>query len=245
MPLQEVDVVPYNPEWPNHFSAICADLAFDLHAEGASYLSIEHVGSTSIPGLCAKPLIDILIVVDRFRPCTIDGVEYVDRVHYALVWGTRPGGYCYVGDGGVKNRPSFKMRREDLISRSVYLVELGSLVYRSYVDLRNTLLQDENRDLRDEYGKVKTELAASKKTWLPQEYSRGKNVIIRKILKRAGWTDEEVDQKQAEVYPLGETDWSLQPWEYDYNFVPIEYTSSTLDAGSVEEYPVPSTISTS
>lgn len=216
MPLQEVEVVPYNPDWPHQFAAICADLAHDLHTEGATYLSIEHVGSTSIPGLCAKPLIDILIVVDRFRPITADGVEYVDRVHYALVWGTRPGGYRHVGNGGVKNRPSFKMRREDLVARSVYLVEQGSLVYRSYIDLRNILLKDEHRELRDEYGRVKMALAASKQTWLPQEYSKGKNEVIRKILKTAGWTDEEVDQKQAEVQPLFENDWSLQPWEHDY-----------------------------
>lgn len=217
MGLMGVEVVPYNPDWPHHFASIAADLTHDLHAEGATYLSIEHVGSTAIPGLCAKPLIDILIVVDRFRPCTIDGIDYVDRVHYALIWGTRPGGYRHIGDGGVKNRHSFKMRRVDLHARSVYLVEKGSLVYRSYVDLRDTLLKDENTDLREEYGRVKTALATSKQTWLPQEYSKGKNEIIRKILKKAGWTDEEVDQKQAEVHQMYENDWSLQPWEIVYD----------------------------
>lgn len=61
MPLSGlVRVVDYNPEWPHQFQA---ELEKIQTALGARALQVEHVGSTSVPGLCAKPVIDILLVV--------------------------------------------------------------------------------------------------------------------------------------------------------------------------------------
>ncbi len=56
----DIRIVDYDPEWPNKF---------EKHAEtiteviGRSILRIEHIGSTSVPGLAAKPIIDILVVL--------------------------------------------------------------------------------------------------------------------------------------------------------------------------------------
>jgi GrpB-like predicted nucleotidyltransferase (UPF0157 family) len=58
-----VVVVPYDPAWPAQFAAVRADLVAALDAAGARYLAIEHVGSTSVPGLWAKPQLDIDVVV--------------------------------------------------------------------------------------------------------------------------------------------------------------------------------------
>lgn len=53
-------VVPYDPSWPGSFEAARRDLALVV----PEALSIEHVGSTSVPGLVSKPTVDVLLVVD-------------------------------------------------------------------------------------------------------------------------------------------------------------------------------------
>lgn len=56
-----VEVVPYRDEWPAAFETIRRALAA---AVGEVAISIEHIGSTAVPGLSAKPTIDILMVVE-------------------------------------------------------------------------------------------------------------------------------------------------------------------------------------
>jgi GrpB-like predicted nucleotidyltransferase (UPF0157 family) len=58
-------IVPYNPEWPVLFGALGASLRGAL---GDVALRIDHVGSTSVPGLAAKPVIDVQISVACFEP---------------------------------------------------------------------------------------------------------------------------------------------------------------------------------
>ncbi len=57
-----VRLVPYDPSWPASFEAARGDLATVV----LEALSIEHVGSTSVPGLASKPTVDVLLVVDEF-----------------------------------------------------------------------------------------------------------------------------------------------------------------------------------
>ena len=57
---RKVEVVPYNPEWPAQFELEAARLAAVL---GDEMIAIHHIGSTAVPGLNAKPIIDIMIVV--------------------------------------------------------------------------------------------------------------------------------------------------------------------------------------
>ena len=57
---RSVRVVPYDPSWPASFEAARGDLA----AVVPEALAIEHVGSTSVPGLASKPTVDVLLVVD-------------------------------------------------------------------------------------------------------------------------------------------------------------------------------------
>lgn len=60
-PVQrEVQVVPYDPSWPDVYAGLAERIAAAL---GANALQIEHVGSTSVPGLAAKPVIDIDLTV--------------------------------------------------------------------------------------------------------------------------------------------------------------------------------------
>ena len=60
-PLDPIDLVPYDPEWPERFEAWRQKLAAAL---GETARRIDHFGSTSVPGLAAKPVIDIQVRVD-------------------------------------------------------------------------------------------------------------------------------------------------------------------------------------
>ena len=180
----DIIVVPYIPAWPEQFEAIKADLVSDLALYAAEYISIEHVGSTSVPGLAAKPIIDIAIVIAD--PSKFEGIKY------ALTWGETQGGYRYIGTGGVDGRWSFKLPNI-LPRRNLYVVLQDSMSLRSYLDLRETLRAD--KALRDEYGALKMELA--KREWSDvMEYATAKNGMVRKILQKAGWTQDEIDEKE-------------------------------------------------
>ena len=102
----------YNPLWKEQFQEIKADLGADLADGCVTYSSIEHVGSTSVPGLASKaitdssrdfwrePVLDICIVIPRIE-FTQDKLEQFKQ---ALFWGAKQGGYHYIGDGGVEDR---------------------------------------------------------------------------------------------------------------------------------------------
>lgn len=57
---REIVIADYDPDWPQKFQSQAGVIA---HALGPAVLQIEHIGSTAVPGLAAKPIIDILLVV--------------------------------------------------------------------------------------------------------------------------------------------------------------------------------------
>jgi GrpB-like predicted nucleotidyltransferase (UPF0157 family) len=69
----------YDPAWPFRFEEERARI---LEALGASVLSIEHVGSTSVPGLAAKPIIDLLVGVRRLGEARAIGVHRMQALGY-------------------------------------------------------------------------------------------------------------------------------------------------------------------
>jgi GrpB-like predicted nucleotidyltransferase (UPF0157 family) len=78
---ERVFISPYDAEWPEIFSKLGAALR---NALGAAALRIDHIGSTSIPGLAAKPIIDVQISVARLEPVApyrspLESLGYVFR----------------------------------------------------------------------------------------------------------------------------------------------------------------------
>ena len=61
--MTRIEIVPYRPEWPDEFALIGQELRNHL---GDWAIRIDHIGSTSVPGLSAKDIIDIQITVDDF-----------------------------------------------------------------------------------------------------------------------------------------------------------------------------------
>ena len=60
-----VEIVPYDPIWPTHFKQLGRELRSALERTA---LRIDHIGSTAVPGLAAKPIIDVQISVTAFEP---------------------------------------------------------------------------------------------------------------------------------------------------------------------------------
>src|SRR5215475_9190717 len=58
--LPRVEIVPYNPQWPSAYAAERADI---LSIGAPAIVELEHIGSTSVPGLSAKPIIDMMAAV--------------------------------------------------------------------------------------------------------------------------------------------------------------------------------------
>lgn len=73
-------IVPYDPEWPRRFAALRRELRDAL---GDVALRIDHIGSTAVPGLDAKPVIDIQISVASFEPLGVYCAP-LERAGYAL-----------------------------------------------------------------------------------------------------------------------------------------------------------------
>ncbi|RDW89692.1 hypothetical protein BP6252_01724 [Coleophoma cylindrospora] len=173
-----VHIEPHNPVWFIEVARVKAHLQAILH--DAPFISIEHVGSTAIPGLVAKPVLDIGIVS---RP------EDLPALRQAMV----EGGYTDRGDCGIPSRIAFHPPPVPglTMQRNTYVVADGCLSLRNHLDVRRVLLMDQS--LREEYAQVKKALVASGIADV-DEYCRGKTEVLLKILQQAGWSQDDLEQ---------------------------------------------------
>jgi GrpB-like predicted nucleotidyltransferase (UPF0157 family) len=167
---REVVLADYDPEWANWFARAEEQIRGEL---GDAVLRLDHVGSTSVPGLAAKPLIDINLVVDdttdeaAYVP-KLKGLGYVLRVRepdwyeHRLLRGYDPPVNLHVFPPGCE--------------------EIGRmLVFRDW--LRTN---DEDREL---YARTKRELAAKEWKYV-QNYADAKTAVVEEILARANATPD-------------------------------------------------------
>ena len=168
-----IRVVEYDASWPGRFEELKLKYSAALMRSGVEVVAIEHVGSTSVPGLAAKPIIDCDIVV------TSEQVGSASAVLEAL--GFRP-----LGELGIPQRWAFK-EPPRLTGTNTYVIVDGSLSLRNHLRLRDTLRADPH--LRDLYGAVKRRVGATAYTL--EDYGRGKNAVIQEILAAAGLTEDE------------------------------------------------------
>lgn len=169
-----VVIEQYDPKWPEEFESFKS--ALTQYLQDVDYLSIEHIGSTSVPGLVAKPVIDIDIIVAR---------DQVQSVIDALI---EKGSYDYLGELGVVDRHAFKDPNQSTRC-NIYVCVDGVAQTRNHLGLRDTLRS--NAALRDEYASVKLDLAAHSTNII--DYIVGKGAVIQKILKASGLlTDDDL-----------------------------------------------------
>lgn len=168
----KVEVVAYDPRWPLQFATVRDHLLAAL--DGVEVIAIEHVGSTSVPGLAAKPCLDIDVVV------AADAVE-------AASAGLVAAGYAPLGDLGIPDRYAFSAP-DDAPRRNVYVVVDRCLALRNHLAVRDVLRRDQT--LRNEYARHKLELA-TRDYADNDDYVVDKSPVLQRILEAAGIDPDE------------------------------------------------------
>lgn len=139
-------------------------LSFILDAS----MEVYHVGSTSVEGLCAKPIIDIAIVVNNLN----DILPYVKTMEKQ--------GYYFRDDNGVKGEYLFHRGDGDKRYCYVHVIEKDSTRYNNFMNFKKYL--EEHKETITEYNNLKKELEKKYKTDR-KKYTEGKNDFIQRILK--------------------------------------------------------------
>jgi GrpB-like predicted nucleotidyltransferase (UPF0157 family) len=160
-----VRLAEYDPAWPALFDREAARIRQVL---GGRVELLEHIGSTSVPGLAAKPIVDILLVVTN--PADEDGwVPPLEQAGYRLVIAEPD-----------RRHWAFKGPDTD--------INLHVRAGDSPETARNLRFRDQLRASpadRSRYEAVKRELAARHWTWI-QQYADAKSDVVEDILRRCG-----------------------------------------------------------
>ena len=192
-----VIIVDYDPSWPARYAAEAERLIANL---GTSY-SIEHIGSTSVPGLAAKPVIDVLVAVDNeesldvsaedeavpgeHKPIEPKGAE----AHLGLTNAVIACDFTYRGVNGLSGRLYFFRHGKN--SAHVHIAHRDSWVVHDYLAFRDWLRMHPDDAAR--YEVLKRDLAAVYRDDRVT-YTMSKGKLIREILLRAGgkgpWLNE-------------------------------------------------------
>ncbi|KZP32779.1 hypothetical protein FIBSPDRAFT_721958 [Athelia psychrophila] len=182
-----VSVLPYDPAWATAFSQMRTSLSAAL--EGVPVISIEHVGSTSVPGLAAKPIIDIDIIV---APEDIPSAMELLTAH-GYTYAPEPRGidrYSFRYNAHAHDSGATRPTEDGAVRRAVYLNVPTGVALQNHLAVRDVLLRDPG--LVEEYARVKTELATREHENIGY-YGLGKNGILRKILAKGNLAPEVVE----------------------------------------------------
>ncbi len=162
---REIKIVDYDPEWSRKFETHAKIIAGAL---GGSALRVEHIGSTSVPGLAAKPIVDILVVVQD----SADESTYLPQLEAA--------GYVLrVREPEWNEHRMFKTPQQD-VHIHIYSANCPEIQ-------RNLIFRDRlRRNIGDRrrYEQTKRELAA--KEWPDMNsYAEAKTEVIESIIAAA------------------------------------------------------------
>jgi GrpB-like predicted nucleotidyltransferase (UPF0157 family) len=166
---REVVVVPYDARWPVLFEAASAEL---VDALGSSILAVHHVGSTSVPGLCAKPVLDLLVAVPDFKAATnlVPAIESI--------------GYEFRPDEDIPDRHFLRRRVGAIRTHHLSLAEPTSRHHRVTLAFRDALRREPQ--LAASYADLKLALAQQFPHDRPA-YLEGKSKFIGDVLASLSW----------------------------------------------------------
>ena len=139
MRTEKVIVLPYDMAWESAFEDIKAELE---RALGGLIIGIEHVGSTSVKGLSAKPCIDVDVIIKDYT------------VFDAVVGKLASIGYIHEGDLGIKDREAFKYTdKPHLMKHHLYVCPQNSKELHRHIAFRDFLRS--NAEAARKYSLVK------------------------------------------------------------------------------------------
>lgn len=178
---QRVVVVEYDPQWPAVFERL-RDRVSRLVRSIAH--TVDHVGSTAVPGLAAKPIVDLDV--------TVDGADVARAI--ALL---ETGGYRHRGNLGIEGREAF-WAPEDLPRHNLYVCVAGGRAIANHLAFRDHLRNDP--DARAEYAALKRKLAAA----FPNDvdaYATAKTDFVLAVLRGYGLPPDDLRVIERENRP--------------------------------------------
>lgn len=167
--FNSIKLSPYMDSWKQDFEEEASKIKKIL---GTNLLEIHHIGSTSIPGIAAKPIIDILPVVQ-----SLDGIDDLkDQFEEA--------GYLFRGEFGISGRRYIVALEPDNINHRVHIhvFQKGHSEIDRHLYFRDFLKS--NVDVAKEYELLKLDLKA-KFQFEKDKYQAGKKDFIERVLKGA------------------------------------------------------------
>ena len=163
---RRVGIVSYDPNWKDMYKEesekiknVLSDIIIDIH----------HVGSTAIPGIKAKPVIDILVEVKD--------IEGVDQYNYKM----RELGYEVMGEYGIPKRRFFR-KGGNKRTHHIYIFKVGNEEIERHINFKEYMIA--HPDKGQEYSKLKEKLA-NKYTYDVENYTNGKSDFIKGIDRKA------------------------------------------------------------
>lgn len=179
-------VTEYNGSWPNQFL-----LLKNIYEKILSdkILRIEHVGSTAIAGMCAKPIIDIIIVIEN------------DENFRAVKTGLESIGYLHNGDQGIAGREAFKRvnREDNEIKKNAGEYDvLDSINHHLYVCAENNFelkKQTQFRDYLNSHEEAKQQYCQIKKAIIEKTGNENRQGYVEMKAADYSWFFEEIMRK--------------------------------------------------
>jgi GrpB-like predicted nucleotidyltransferase (UPF0157 family) len=172
--MAKITVVDYDPTWPTAFEAVRARV---WSVVGDIAIAVEHVGSTSVPGLPAKPIIDISVVVPTKAAVTF-AIERLSTL-----------GYRHLGDLGIEGREAFASSNMPP-RHHLYVCPEDSLALKNHLIVREHLRTCS--EAAAEYGALKRRLAEQFSEDI-DGYTEGKSATLLGILRTAGLSQTEME----------------------------------------------------
>ena len=162
-----VTVVPYDPRWVDEFNAASQEIHDTI---GSKVIAVQHVGSTAVPGLCAKPILDILVSVADFTKA-LESVPELATL-----------GYEFRPNEEIPDRHYFRRRRSNHRTHHLSLAEPSSHYHTVTLAFRDALRASVDDARR--YCELKLDLARR----FPcdcEAYIAGKSDFVAAILARS------------------------------------------------------------
>ncbi|MEJ5308329.1 MAG: GrpB family protein [Anaerolineae bacterium] len=163
----KVELVPHNPLWQTYFTLERQRLSAAL----APYIKeIRHIGSTAIPGIYAKPILDIMVGL-----FTIADVRYCQAPLATL-------DYIYEGEQNIPGWHFFRKKTGDMTTHHLHVVEWGGAYWRDHILFYEYLLQ--HPEVAEAYERLKLALAQEHAD-SREAYTREKTDFVNKVTEMA------------------------------------------------------------
>jgi GrpB-like predicted nucleotidyltransferase (UPF0157 family) len=163
----DIFLVDYDPSWPRQFSEMADWLRHQLGAEVA--LRVEHYGSTAIPGMPAKPVIDILVEAPSFRAAKRRAVPLLNKEEWEYWW---------------YSEHMVFLKRKKLMGERTHHIHMAPRGHEIWKGLAFRDYLRSHKEDAERYAAVKRELAAVHRQ-SREEYTQAKTAFVKEIIAKA------------------------------------------------------------